>query len=449
MSKQKSIKSSDMSKIKRDLINVPCVNMMEKSGSRQRPERVNWHMHAKKAPSNHVIIGNDIETGRYSDRMKKQEAVLNNMKEFIGSRKTFTTSDLETVFSMTEKSAGVPIMEKDAKKAVLNAVSDMQQNSVVNGIGEFYARQLAQFYPVLIFKRYPEFQYEAYTSIYNGAPYATQMVTELFDYTGLGDMQFDQGTRGRESNDIIVVGANVDERVDPVFVSHLAIDFEITEQFAIQQADRYGIGEGQTSPIVTAKFLALARAQEQILNERCLGVVGNSVYNYQGIFDAASGVPRETIGVGIPGTDAGSWTTKTQAQILNDIVRSVNYLNTKSKGVFRANTLVMSNEAYNIFTNIPRSEFSDMSVEEWVLRNLRGIERIVPDPYIDGIGAGGTNVMYISENAPENHYFSVNAKSYGMRPDYYQGSQLRLPFLMASSGFILIQQNSCLIVEGL
>ena len=439
----------NVAKAKKDLANLPCVNMMEKSGSRQRPERVNWQLHTKKAPSNTVVIGNDIETECYSDRMKRQETAVSNMKDFMASRDKFTPADLDTAFSMTEKSAGMPIMEKDAKSAVINAVSDMQATSVTNGIGEFYARQLAQFYPVLIFKRYPEFQYEAYTSIYNGAPYATQMVTELYDYTGLGNMEFDQGTRGRESNDIIVVGANVEERQDPVFVSHLAVDFEITEQFAIQQADRYGIGEGQTSPVVTAKFLALARAQEQILNERCLGVVGTSVYNYEGIFTVGNGVPRETIGVGIPGTDAGAWTTKTQDQILNDIVRSVNFLNTQSKGVFRANTLVMSLEQYNIFANIPRSAFSDLSVEEWVIRNLRGIERIVPDPYIDGIGAGGTGVMFITENAPENHYFSVNAKSYGMRPDYYQGSQLRLPFLMASSGFILIQQTSCLIVEGL
>lgn len=397
----------------------------------QHAERVNVNaLDATVAPDRALEIGAHTKLASY----------INQSKEFAAMQATFreklNTMGVNALPEITASLKGC------ADEEFLDQVAHPVGNgkAVGNGISEFYARQLAEWYPQLMFTRFTNLAWREYTSIYRGSIWSEAMVSVIYEPVGGGDPDNGRSVRGQEATDAQTVDVKTNERIDEVFQYTNGFGWEFVEMQAAQNAPRHIPG---ADPITQAKLMAVGRGQEQILNNRCL--FGDTTYNMQGLFTDPE-VPKADISTI---TTAGDWSTKAPDKILEDIVLSVNKLNTDSDGIFSANTLIMSRSAYNRFVALPRSLFSDLSVEQWVLRNLPGITRIIPDSFMDGIGAGNTNMMYITEMDPKNHYMSVNAERFGLPPMYTGGTQVRLDFLMRSTGFILLQQKSILLVEGI
>lgn len=408
------------------------VKNFKKSGRMpERAERVNVNaLDATVAPDRPLEMGAHNKLASYT----------NQSKEFAAMKASFTEK-LNTMGAnaLPEITA---CLNGSADEAFLDMVAHPTGNSkaVGNGISEFYARQLAEWYPQLMFTRFTNLAWREYTSIYRGSIWSDAMVSVIYEPVGGGDPDNGRSVRGQEATDTQTVDVKTNERIDEVFQYTNGFGWEFVEMQAAQSAPTHIPG---ANPITQAKLMAIGRGQEQILNNRCL--FGDTTYNMQGIFTDPE-VPKLDISAI---STAGTWDTKTQEQILEDVVLSVNRLNTDSDGIFSGNTLIVSREKYNQFASIPRSLFSDMSVEQWVVRNLPGITRIIPDSFMDKIGAGNTGMMYITEMDPRNHYMTVNAERFGLPPVYTEGTQVRLNFLMRSTGFILLQKQSILLVEGI
>lgn len=110
------------------------------------------------------------------------------------------------------------------------------------------------------------------------------------------------------------------------------------------------------------------------------------------------------IDVTIPNDGSGSataWSTKTPAQIIRDIALMTRAVHSTSKGVEFANGLLLPLTQYNLIFDTPRSDQSDMSIGEWVLKNNPHLEFVDWLNELEGAGAGATDRMMVYHRNPD------------------------------------------------
>lgn len=145
------------------------------------------------------------------------------------------------------------------------------------------------------------------------------------------------------------------------------------------------------------KMRAAQRAHEEAINK--FSWAGDVNSGLPG-FISNSNIPAYTV----PADGTGStktWTTKTADQIIRDINGVINQVQTQSKGIHRANLVIMPLEQYAYISSQPRSATTDTTILAFVQANNPGVEfKAIIE--LDGAGAAGADLIYAGEFNAEN-----------------------------------------------
>jgi hypothetical protein len=104
------------------------------------------------------------------------------------------------------------------------------------------------------------------------------------------------------------------------------------------------------------------------------------------------------------------WVNKTPAQILVDINGSFTQVNSVTKQVEAADTLLLPTAQYNYIATTPRSDNSDMTILAYVVANspyLTSAENVKSLPELAGAGAGGTDRMMVYTKDSDKVIFHI------------------------------------------
>lgn len=292
-----------------------------------------------------------------------------------------------------------------------------------NGDAQFYARLLAYFYPRLLMKKYPNFRFREYTDIVKAAPYSKTMVFEQYDMIG------NPKVKNQRAGDIGIVDTIVNELEVPFRSITGGIRWDYIEFKAASEA---ADGKAQF-----ARLEAIYRFFEQKLND--FFFTGDEDYGLTGILNDPS-IPTDAV--------ATSWATATADQKLKDLLSTYTEVLKNSKNTFTPNKMMMSLSAFTSVFGQPRSVYSDESILSWVEKKLPGIDEIIADPYLDGAGPGGSDVIIALDKNPDYHNMSISMEMTGL-PPIFDGTDYVFPFIARSTGFTVLQATSIYIKTGL
>ncbi len=124
--------------------------------------------------------------------------------------------------------------------------------------------------------------------------------------------------------------------------------------------------------------------------------------------ETASGLPgflsNANIGTyTVPNDGTGSsklWTAKTPALIIRDINGIVNKIFSDTKGIFTADTLLLPLAQYALISSTPRSDNSDTTILEFVLKNNPSLKAVEYVNELLAAGSGSTDVMVAYKKDP-------------------------------------------------
>lgn len=299
-----------------------------------------------------------------------------------------------------------------------------------NGAAEFISRELTYFFPQLLLQRYPELTFRLYTPTLGAPLWKKNIAFNIADL--VGQAQF----KNTRANDFDYADTNMTEMISDILQTGMAISFSFIERMAAEAVTNPAVQQ-EASNAIRAKMAALLRMNEAKLNS--LFFNGDTSSGTYGLLTDPS-IPKSSVG-----TD---WGSATKEQKLSDILACYNNVMSQSKGVFRANTLAMSMTAYTSIQAEPRSTYSDWTLLKWAEANLPGIDRIIPDPYLDDVGESSSDVIVAFDRDELNYNMVISGELIGL-PVQYEGQVEKLPFITRSSGLNVLQSQSINILQGL
>jgi len=136
-------------------------------------------------------------------------------------------------------------------------------------------------------------------------------------------------------------------------------------------------------PLSEKKMRAAQRAHEELINR--LAWAGDTEHGLPGFMTNAN-IPAFVV----PAVGTGSsklWNTKTADQIIADINGVINQVTTQSKGIHRANMVLLPLEQYSYIASTPRSATTDTTILQFVTANNPGVT-FKPVIELDAFGGG-------------------------------------------------------------
>lgn len=123
------------------------------------------------------------------------------------------------------------------------------------------------------------------------------------------------------------------------------------------------------TPLSEKKMRAAQRAHEELVNK--LAWAGDAEHGLPG-FMTNSNIPAYVVTA--DGTGSSKlWTAKTADQIIRDVNGIINQVQTQSKGIHRANMVLMPLEQYAFISSTPRSSTTDTTVLGFLQANNPGV----------------------------------------------------------------------------
>lgn len=152
-------------------------------------------------------------------------------------------------------------------------------------------------------------------------------------------------------------------------------------------------------PLEARRASAVRRAVDEIMNN--LTWDGDTTHGLVGFFSAGTNIPNNAA----PADGAGSATTfasKIGAPdlIIRDVNNLINDIQVDTRGVHRANYVMMPLAQHALLSSTPRSATSDTTILEFIQRNHPGVTFEAVHE-MSGKGAGGTDVMVAMERSNE------------------------------------------------
>lgn len=98
---------------------------------------------------------------------------------------------------------------------------------------------------------------------------------------------------------------------------------------------------------------------------------------------------------------------KTPTQILRDIKEMLQVIRKATNNVERANTLLLSTNAYAHLASTPRSEYTETTLLEFIRKLYPELTRVIEVGELDGAGDGGKDIMIAGSFTPENIKFEI------------------------------------------
>ena len=177
---------------------------------------------------------------------------------------------------------------------------------------------------------------------------------------------------------------------------------------------------------------------------------GDDENDLHGVLSPNNDVPIFTL----PTNDAGTSTRfvdKTPQEQLADISAMVRFVATLTKGVERPDTLALPTDAFLHLFDTPRSDASDLSVGEWILKNVPRLKAIVEAPELNadsgitpypGIGCG-----FLFSRNPRKFTIEIPMPFY-QHPIQQRNLAFVIPCESKVAGAVIYYPMSMLIIPG-
>lgn len=156
------------------------------------------------------------------------------------------------------------------------------------------------------------------------------------------------------------------------------------------------------TPLSAKKMAAAQRAHEEKINQ--LAWFGDTQHGLPGFLGNAN-IPAYTV----PADGTGSsktWATKTADLIIRDVNAIINQVQTQSKGIHRANMVLMPLEQFAYISSQPRSTTTDTTILGFLQANNPGVtfKGVIE---LDGTAAGGTDWLIAGEFSADNMQLEI------------------------------------------
>lgn len=155
-------------------------------------------------------------------------------------------------------------------------------------------------------------------------------------------------------------------------------------------------------PLSTKKMTAAQRAHEELVNR--LAWSGDTEHGLPGFLTNAN-IPAFTV----PADGTGSsktFASKTADQIIRDVNNIIIQVYTQSKGIHRANRVLMPIEQLAYIRVTARSSVSDTTILQFLQANNPGVE-FVGVLELDNAGAGATDMLIAGEFSVDNMQLEI------------------------------------------
>lgn len=320
---------------------------------------------------------------------------------------------------------------KEIERMAFNEINPLAKKYfATNAQAEFYSRKLSYFWPKMLETQYANINFRNYVDIQGAPVHAVDAVYELSTFVGSANL------KSNNTNDSDSANVYVQEMSTKIV--QMVVDFELdfVQKAAMDYAASNG-SQGPSSQLMLMLLKTIARMKEAKLNNLCL--FGDSVAGLTGMLNNPS-VPTATA--------AQTWATATDEQKLQNLLDTYNAVITQSNGVFRPNTMVMGLKKLQSLNGIPRSIYSNYTITEWATKNMQGVTQIIGDPFLDGTGTGGSDLIIALDKNPEHASMFIAAENI-MMPIEYKGVKTIQTFLSRASSYTLIQQQSIFKLDGI
>lgn len=185
----------------------------------------------------------------------------------------------------------------------------------------------------------------------------------------------------------------------------------------------------------------LAITAREIMEQKAdlLGYDGDSDFNLLGLLNHPN-VPTYTVlndGNSNGGTNSTKWIHKTNAQIYRDLTQFARETKVQTKYAESPDVIALPPTEYDIVTTTVYGTTSDRTILEIFLDSQRksrgGVQDVIPLPYLEGKGPGGTNVMTSFRRRPEKIKYHI-AQDFTQHPVDKDGLRYTTPCTMRVGG---------------
>lgn len=289
----------------------------------------------------------------------------------------------------------------------------------------FFARELEHVKAATYDIKYPSLLSRLYIPVSNEVPSGATTVTY---------QQFDRVGRSK----IIKPGATDLPRVDvkgleftrPVRWGGNSYGYNLIE---IRQAMMAG------RPLDTRKAEAARRAHEELVDEvAALGAPDHGI---------PFGFVNNNTGVAIDAA-TGAWSGLTADQIIADVSAIWQNMVTDTKGIERADTLLLPDAQHALIATLPRSTTSDTTVLQFILRSFPGLTAIEPWYRLDSAGVGSVDRAILYRRDPM-HLTQDIPNEFEQLPVFQRGSNFEVECLIATAGTTFYYPRSVRYMDGI
>jgi hypothetical protein len=169
-----------------------------------------------------------------------------------------------------------------------------------------------------------------------------------------------------------------------------------------------------------------------------------------GVLSPTTNVPVFSLPLNAGGTST-KFVDKTPQECLNDIRSMIEYTATLTKSVEQPDTLALPTEAFLYMSNTPRSDFSDLSIMNWILQNVSRLKQIVEAPELNDDSLitpyPGQGVGFMFKKDPKK--FTIETpKPFEQHAIQPKGLEFEVPCDARVAGAVIYYPLSMLIIPG-
>lgn len=288
----------------------------------------------------------------------------------------------------------------------------------------FFARELKHIYAQTYDIKYPDLMARTFIPVSNEAnPGAATVTYRQFDRRGRAKLAAPGAT---DAPRVDVLGVEFSR---PVRLATASYGWHLLE---LRQAAMAG------RPLNARKASACRRAIEEVLDEV-----------------AAIGAPDHGIATGFlndanVAIDAatGNWSGLTADQIIADVSGMWQNMATDTKGIEKADTLILPDAQHGLIATLPRSTVSDTTVLEFLLRSFKGITAIEPWYRLDAAGAGGVDRGMLYRRSPD-HVTQEIPSEFEQTPVFQKGQNFEIECLATTAGTAFYYPRSARYIDNI
>lgn len=199
--------------------------------------------------------------------------------------------------------------------------------------------------------KYPDLDYASLVPVDSSAnPFAKSVTYFSMDQAG------EAGWINGNGKDVPIVGTSMEKHETAVYSAGVGYSFGFEE---VNQARMLGVS------LESEMASAARRAYEQMVYS--IAFTGDTTKGFTGLFNAA-GVTAASVAA--DGTaSATEWSAKTPNLILRDVNEAIISIHNTTKTVEIADTVLLPYTSFNYIASTPRSDNSDMTILEYLLRS--------------------------------------------------------------------------------